>query len=158
MKNLYKKKQFIELRSKGYSYREIAKTLKISERSLYFWSKEFEPEIKFLKSVERENLLASLNLTEFHKFKILGQELKKIETALQEKDYTAQPLTHLLKWKYNIIQKLFDFPPQDAEIMNLYSYTSLMYDESKKQREEEYKQKIDSNKQNSETVKQNQES
>ncbi len=158
MKNLNKKKQFIELRSKGHSYREIAKTLKISERSLYFWSKEFEPEIKFLKSVERENLLASLNLTEFHKFKILGQELKKIETALQEKDYTAQPLTHLLKWKYNIMQKLFDFPSQDTEIMNLYSYTSLMYNESKKQREEEYKQKIDSNKQNSETVKQNQES
>ena len=104
MKNLDKKKQFLELRSKGHSYRDISKVLKVSERALYFWTKELEPEIRFLRSIERENLLASLNLSEFHKFKIIGEELKKIESALKEKDYSCQPLTHLLRWKFNILQ------------------------------------------------------
>ena len=140
MKNLDKKKQFIELRSKGHSFKKISELLKITERSLYLWAKELEPEIKFLKSVERENLLASLNLTEFYKYKILGEELKKIEIALKEKDYSGQPLTHLLKWKFNILQKHFNFPSQEAEIMNLYTDTYMMYEESKKQNEEQNNQ------------------
>jgi transposase len=140
MENLSKKKKFIELRSKGYSFQKISGILKCSERTLYLWAKELEPEIKFLRSVERENLLASLNLTEFHKYKILGEELNKIENALKEKDYSSQPLTHLLKWKLNILQKLFDFPSQEAEIMNLYTDTYMMYEESKKQNNEEKNQ------------------
>ena len=140
MKNLDKKKQFIELRSKGQSFEKISKILKVSPRTLFYWNKELEPEIIFLKSVERENLLASLNLTEFHKFKILGEELNKIETALKEKDYSAQPLTHLMKWKLDILKKLFNYPSQEAEIMNLYTDTYMMYEESKKQNEEEKNQ------------------
>ena len=132
MKTIDKKQRFLELRSKDYSFQKISKMINVSPRTLFYWSKILEPEIRFLKSVERQNLIASLNLSESNKIKIIGDELNKIETALKEKEYIGVPLKYLVKWKFDILKKHYNYPSLDEEIMNLYTDTNMLYEDKQK--------------------------
>jgi transposase len=133
IKNKEKKKKFIELRSKGHSFQKISEMLDVSERSLYYWAKEFQDEIKFLKGVERENFLASLNLTDLCKFKMIAEEVQKIESAITKKDYSLMNLGNLLKWKFNFLNKMVNFPALDDELMNSYTKSAYFFDSANKE-------------------------
>ena len=106
MKNFIKKKQFVQMRGKGISMRKISEELKIPLRTLYDWSKEFTFEIQFLKSVEREAFIESLNFHNSGRLNILFNELKKIDSAITRKEYEMQSLNLLMKWKFSIISQI----------------------------------------------------
>lgn len=126
--NMEKKEKFVEMRAKGLTYRQIADTLEVSMRTLFFWAKEFENEIKFLNSVERENYLVKLELDSSRQYKIISEELKKIEDALKLKEYQNQPIAQLFRWKFRLLDKLAKLPVQDEETVKLYGSTVFYHD------------------------------
>jgi transcriptional regulator with XRE-family HTH domain len=114
MKNFNKKKQFVQLRAKGYSMKKIADELNVTIRTLYNWYNEFKFEIRLLSTIERETLLESLNFNESGRLKNLFNDLHEIETALKGKDLSGQPPYELMKWKYVIISQINKLLPLES--------------------------------------------
>lgn len=114
MKNLTKKKQFVQLRAKGYSMRRIADELKVTIRTLYNWYNEFKPEIKLLSSIEHETLLESLNFNESGRLKTLFNDLHNIESAIKGIDLSVQPPYDLFRWKYLVISQINKILPLEG--------------------------------------------
>lgn len=141
MKDNNKKQDFIELRAKGFTYKKISQKLKVHIRTLFFWAKEFENEINFLKSAERENYLASLNLDENYMFKLIADELKKIDSALKGRDYKTFPPKYLIKWKIELLDKLQKLPVLDEKTMQLYTKT-IFYDNALRNESDEELNKL----------------
>jgi hypothetical protein len=114
MTNFNKKKQFVQLRSKGYSMRKIADELNVTIRTLYNWYNEFKFEIKLLSAIERETMLESMNFNESGRLKNLFNDLHKVESALSKKDFSLQPPYDLMKWKYSIISQINKLLPIES--------------------------------------------
>jgi len=57
--------EFIELRAKGWSYRRIARKLRVSKSTLANWSQELEEEIASLKAMELEGLFEQYFLLKY---------------------------------------------------------------------------------------------
>jgi len=114
MANFTKKKQFVQLRAKGYSMRKIADELKVTIRTLYYWYNEFKFEIKLMSAIEHETMLESLNFNESGRLKNLFDDLHKIESSLTKKDFSVQPVCDLMKWKYSIISQINKLLPMET--------------------------------------------
>jgi len=89
--------QFIELRAKGWSYRRIARRLKISKSTLANWSQELEEEIASLKAMELEGLFEQFFLLKEGRVRLLGSLLKKIKTEALARDLSQVPTDKLLE-------------------------------------------------------------
>ena len=91
------KSQFVELRAKGWSYRKIARKLKVSESTLANWSQELEEEIASLKAMELEGLYETYYLLKEGRIRLLGGMLRKIKAELRSRDLSEVPTGRLLE-------------------------------------------------------------
>ena len=81
--------QFIELRAKGYTFRQIEAEIGVSIATQSGWLREFDREISNLYNIEMEALYEAARLTKqarLDRFKLL---IDKIETQLNERDFEA---------------------------------------------------------------------
>jgi len=91
------KAQFIELRAKGWSYRKLARSLKVSKSTLSNWSIELEEEIASLKAMELEALAEQFYLLKEGRIRLLGGILKRIQKEALSRDLSGVPTDRLLE-------------------------------------------------------------
>lgn len=89
--------EFIELRAKGWSYRKIAKRLKVSTSTLTNWAKAFEQEIASLKAIELEALQETYYMAKESRIRTLGAQLKSIRAELGKRDLSEVSTEKLLE-------------------------------------------------------------
>jgi len=89
--------EFIGLRAKGWSYRKIAKRLKVSATTLTNWARLFEQEIASLKALELEALQESYYMAKEARIRMLGDQLKSIRAELGKRDLSEVPTDRLLE-------------------------------------------------------------
>ncbi|MFC1634524.1 helix-turn-helix domain-containing protein [Planctomycetota bacterium] len=80
------KSRFILLRAKGYSYARISKELGVSKGTLVNWNAEMEAEISRARSVELEALQEEYYLLKEGRIRLLGEQLKTIQTEIGKRD------------------------------------------------------------------------
>lgn len=100
------KSQFIELRSKGYSFQKIARRLKVSKSTLANWSAELEGEISSLRAMELEALYERYFLTKEARIKLLGEQLKAIQAELKTRKLDTVSTDKLLDLELKVYQVL----------------------------------------------------
>jgi transcriptional regulator with XRE-family HTH domain len=91
------KAKFIELRAKGWSYRKLARRLKVSKSTLSNWSIELEEEIASLKAMELEALAEQFYLLKEGRIRLLGGILKRIQKEVLSRDLSGVPTDRLLE-------------------------------------------------------------
>jgi len=96
MDTVEKKQSFIELRAKGYSYREIAKQIDITPKTLVSWNRDLKEEVEARRALELEALYENYYLLKEHKVKLFGDQLKKIREELDSRDFSDVPTDKLL--------------------------------------------------------------
>ena len=107
-KDLSKKNDFILLRAEGRSYSFITQKLAISKTTCIKWNKELEEKILEQKQDNLNNLYKSYNLTKEARIERLGTTLKKIDSALENVDYSTIAPEKLLDFKLKYTQALKD--------------------------------------------------
>lgn len=100
------KLRFIELRAKGFPYRQITKELKVSKGTLTAWNEEFKEQIAELKTEQLEELYHSYFMVKEARIKQLGETLKEINTALESKTLSELPADKLLDYKLKYVEAL----------------------------------------------------
>lgn len=91
------KSQFVDLRAKGWSYRRIARRLKVSKSTLANWSQELKEEIASLKAIELEALQEQYFLLREGRIKLLGGLLKKLQKEALSRDLSTVSTDKLLE-------------------------------------------------------------
>ena len=86
MKNLDTEKKFIELRSAGYSLRDIAKMLAKSTTTLVKWNKKYFTEVETVRRKELEELQLILLDEKKSRLDFLRKELKKIKKKIDSNE------------------------------------------------------------------------
>lgn len=92
-----KKEQFILLRAKGFSYRDIENKLGVSRTTLGNWASELEEEIATLKAIELEALYKQYYLTKEAKIEALGEILDRLREELLSRDLSEVDTDKLLE-------------------------------------------------------------
>jgi hypothetical protein len=116
-----KENKFIELRSKGYTYSQIAQKLKLSKSIIADWNKKFAREIAKLKKVQLEELYNKYFMLKESRIEQLGETLKKINLELNNRDFSDLSTDKLLDFKMKYIASLKDeyIDQHDTEIDSL---------------------------------------
>jgi len=91
------KSRFVHLRAKGNSYARIAKELGVSKGTLVNWSTELEMEIAQARSVELEALQEEYYLLKEGRIRLLGEQLKAIQTEIGKRDLSKIKTDKLLE-------------------------------------------------------------
>jgi len=89
------KKQFIELRGKGWAFGKIAEQLGISKQTAVTWSKEFHVEIANLRNMELDALQEKYKNTVEQRVKLFGRQLKRVAKELKSRDLSEVPTKDL---------------------------------------------------------------
>lgn len=100
------KTKFIELRAQGYSYRAIAKELKLSVNTLRAWERELAAEISELKAEELDELFTKYAMAKEARIKGLGEILERINAELGRRDLSELSTDKLLDFKMKYAQEL----------------------------------------------------
>ncbi len=112
------KSQFVDLRAKGWSYRRIAKRLKVSKSTLANWSQELKQEIASLRAIELEALQEQYFLLREGRIKLLGGLLKKLLKEAMSRDLATLPtdklLELLLKYEEALQEEQIEPLPEDG--------------------------------------------
>lgn len=90
------KEKFIELRSKGHSYKRISKELGKCKQTLVDWSRKYEEEIANFKSMEIEALNEKYFLQKQRKIEVFGESLMAIQKELSSRDLREVPTDKLM--------------------------------------------------------------
>lgn len=91
------KHQFVLMRAKGYSYARIARELGVSKGTLTAWNTEFETEIAKLRAVELEALQGEFFLLKEGRIRLIGEQLKAIQTEIGKRDLSKVNTDKLLE-------------------------------------------------------------
>jgi transposase-like protein len=91
------KVRFIELRAQGYSYASIAKELGVSKGTLTAWNAELEAEIAKARAVELEALQEEFFLLKEGRIRLVGEQLKAIQTEIGKRDLSKVNTDKLLE-------------------------------------------------------------
>lgn len=78
--------QFVELRAKGNSYDNIAKTLGVSKSTLLSWSKDLSMAIDNERNVAMDAIYEKHKLAKQHQMEMLGIQLSKVREELEKRD------------------------------------------------------------------------
>ncbi len=108
MEGSEKRIKFIEMRAEGLPYRAISKELNISRGTCGQWNAELKKEIAELKRDKLSELFNSYFMMKEARIKQLGETLKKINKALEDKDLNEIPAEKLLDFKVKYISELKD--------------------------------------------------
>jgi len=102
------KLKFVELRAQGQSYSKIARSLKVSKSTLSAWNTELKEEISKQKAERLRELYKSYYMLRESRIKQLGETLKRVNKALDEKDLAELPIDKLLDFKLRLMRELKD--------------------------------------------------
>ncbi len=91
------KHQFVTLRAKGYSYARIAKELGVSKGTLTVWNTELEAEVAELRAMELEALQEEFFLLKEGRIRLIGEQLKAIQTEIGKRDLSKVNTDKLLE-------------------------------------------------------------
>lgn len=97
MKDTDKKREFIELRAKNYSFQRISDEIGVSKPTLIKWDKEFSHEIDTLNSIELEGLYHEYKTTTKQRVEYLGELHQKLIKELQNRELTDIKTDKLLE-------------------------------------------------------------
>ena len=100
------KSRFIRLRAKGNSYTRIAKELGVSKGTLVNWNSELETEIAQARSVELEALQEEYYLLKEGRIRLLGEQLKNIQTEIGKRDLSKVKTEKLLEFQLRYFTEL----------------------------------------------------
>lgn len=101
-----KKARFIQMRAEGQSYSKIAAALDISKTTCSRWNKELKAQTDKQEAETLQELYKMYGATREARIKATGETLKKIDTALAEKDYSEISLDRLLSLKLKYLEQL----------------------------------------------------
>lgn len=99
MKPVELKKEYIRLRAEGKSYSVIAEQLHISKSTCTKWERDLSRQIEKLKRAELQELCESYGMSKEARIKKLGETLDKINTALEQTDFSVIDPAKLLDFK-----------------------------------------------------------
>ena len=91
------KYRFIELRAKGYSFARIARELGVSKGTLTAWNAELETEVARLRGMELEALQEEFFLLKEGRIRLIGEQLKAIQTEIGKRDLSKVNTDKLLE-------------------------------------------------------------
>lgn len=100
------KLKFIELRAKGYPYSKIAQELNVSKGTLVTWNEELKDRIAELKQERLAELYDSYFMLREARITQLGETLRNVNEALEEKDLSELPADKLLEYKLRLMNEL----------------------------------------------------
>ena len=106
MKPIELKQEYIRLRAEGKSYSYIADQLHISKSTCTKWERDLATEIDELKRAELAELYESYSMTKQARIKRLGDTLEKINTALEQADFSEVDPAKLLDFKLKYTEAL----------------------------------------------------
>ena len=106
MKDTDKKKEFIELRAKNWSYQRISEKIGVSKNTLIKWNRNFNYEINNIKNLEKESLYTQYKMNVEQKIKYLGELQNKILLELQNRDLSDVNADKLLDMLFKTTEKL----------------------------------------------------
>ena len=106
MKPIELKQEYIRLRAEGKSYSYIADQLHISKSTCTKWERDLAAEIDELKRAELAELYESYSMTKQARIKRLGDTLEKINTALEQADFSEVDPAKLLDFKLKYTEAL----------------------------------------------------
>jgi transcriptional regulator with XRE-family HTH domain len=102
------KQEFIIMRAKGYSYRDIEDKLEVSRTTLSNWSHELEEEIARLKAIELDSLYQQYYLKKKEKIELLGTLLENMKEEALNRDLSDIRTDRLLGLILRYQEKLED--------------------------------------------------
>ena len=91
------KSKFIHLRAKGNSYARIAKQIGVSKGTLVNWNIELDAEVAQARSVELEALQEEFFLLKEGRIRLLGEQLKTIQTEIGKRDLSKVKTDKLME-------------------------------------------------------------
>jgi transposase len=100
------KSRFIHLRAKGNSYDRIAKELSVSKGTLVNWNTELEAEIAHVRSIELEALQEEFFLLKEGRIRLLGEQLKGIQTEISKRDLSKVKTDKLMELQLRYFEEL----------------------------------------------------
>jgi len=100
------KSKFILLRAKGKSYSKITEELGVSKGTLVNWNAELEAEISQARSVELEALQEEYFLLKEGRIRLLGEQLKTIQTEIGKRDLSKVKTEKLLELQLRYFSEL----------------------------------------------------
>lgn len=129
------KRKYIELRAEGNSYASICEKLNICKATCTSWERELKEQIEDIKKLNLQELAESYSMTKEARIKKLGSTLDKINTALENVDFSQispeklldykLKYTEALKGEYIGLQPAFKIEAHTAESI-LEAYTDLL--------------------------------
>lgn len=106
MKDTQQKESYIQLRAEGKSYSFIAKELGISKSTCSSWEKELGDSITRIKRERLQELAESYGIAKEARIKKLGDYLQRLDSALDQTDFTAIAPDKLLQLRSQYSDKL----------------------------------------------------
>lgn len=100
--------KFIELRAQGLPYRAICEKINISIGTCSKWNREFEQQILELKGDKLRELYSNYYMVKEARIEQLGETLKRISIALENKNLSELSADKLLDYKIKYIHELKD--------------------------------------------------
>ena len=95
MKDVETQQRFVLLRSQGWSFARIATELNVAKGTLINWSRKFQFEITNQRAIELEALQEQLVATREIRARACGEQLKRIEAELAQRDLSELSTSRL---------------------------------------------------------------
>ncbi len=102
------KRRFVLMRAKGYSYTRIARELGVSKGTLTAWNAVLEAEIAELRAMELEALQEEFFLLKEGRIRLIGEQLKAIQTEIGKRDLSKVNTDKLLELQLRYFGELKD--------------------------------------------------
>ncbi len=98
--------EFIELRSLGESMQAIAEKLNVSRQTLYNWQTEMTEDLALAKTSRLEALINNYRLATEKRLERYAETLDRIDTELEDRDFSRVSTSVLVRLKIAILQAL----------------------------------------------------
>lgn len=98
--------QFVELRAKGNSYDNIAKTLGVSKSTLLSWSKDLSMAIDNERNVAMDAIYEKHKLAKQHQMEMLGIQLNKVREELEKRDLAEVSTDKLVAMQLKLLDAI----------------------------------------------------
>ena len=81
--------RFIGLRASGWTYARLMTELNVSKPTLIAWSRKYQFQIQNLKAIDLEALREKWLASTAERVNALGEQLRKVETELAQRDVSS---------------------------------------------------------------------
>jgi hypothetical protein len=100
------KHRFVVMRAKGCSYARIARELGVSKGTLTAWNVEMEAEVARARAMELEALQEEFFLLKEGRIRLIGEQLKAIQTEIGRRDLSKVNTDKLLELQLRYFEQL----------------------------------------------------